>query len=76
MSGFPQPSIRQPADSLRNLRVRFIQGKKAGMVLDVPASTAVNLIQSGMAVPVQDAPECAVLEAPEHAVIPLSRNRP
>jgi len=73
------------------IKVRFISGKKAGAVLEVPASTARVLIDKGLAEFVPDeygvaryktAPypiyqdsgvECAVIEAPERAVLPRPR---
>lgn len=69
------------------IKVRFITGKKAGAVLEVPASTARVLIDKGLAEFVPDeygvaryktapypiyedsGPECAVVEAPERAVL-------
>jgi len=75
------------------IKVRFITGKKAGAVLEVPASTARVLIDKGLAEFVPDeygvaryktapypiyedsGPECAVVEAPERAVLPRPRPR-
>ena len=73
------------------MKIRFIVGKKAGTVLEVPASTARVLIDKELAEFVPDeygvarykkapypiyedsAPECAVVEAPERAVLPRPR---